>query len=96
MKTRILKTVLPVIPYNLLLPAVVLWELRGEKNIHIWAFFAGLVSDLIIGRTLGFSSLFYLLVLIAINFVRSKQKFNIWHALFIILVSDFIYGRLPF
>lgn len=96
MKARILKIILPVLPVNLLLPALVIWELRGEKDIYLWAFFAGLVSDLITGRILGTSSLFLLLVLVFVNFIRLKQKFNLWHALLIIFIFDFIYGRLPF
>jgi cell shape-determining protein MreD len=96
MKTRLLKIILPVLPYNLLLPAVVLFDLRGEKNVYWWAFWAGLVSDLIIGRTLGFSSLFYLLVLTVNRLVRTRQPFRFWHAIFMILLFDGIYARLPF
>ncbi len=93
MKEKILKIVIPFIPGNFILPVVVIWSLREDKNVLIWAFFAGIVTDLISGRTLGFSSLFYMLVMVVINLIKSWQKFNIVLAILTILVFDFIYAR---
>ncbi|MDO8515483.1 MAG: rod shape-determining protein MreD [bacterium] len=93
MKIKILKIILPLVyPLNLVLPAVVYWEIREEKNVAVWAFFAGLVSDLFSGRYLGVSSLFYLGIIAFINIVRLRQKLNIVMAVIMVLVFDFIYG----
>lgn len=93
MKIKYLKIILPFIyPVNLILPAVVFWEIREERNIALWAFFAGIISDLFAGRALGVSSLFYLGIIAGINVVRVRQRLNLISAVIIILLADFAYG----
>lgn len=95
MKIKLLKIILPFIyQLNFILPAVVYWEIREEKGVAVWAFFAGIVADLFAGRVLGVSSLVYLAVLTVINLIRTRQKLNFISAVIIILVADFIYGWL--
>ena len=93
MKDKFIKILLPFVPGNFILPAVVIWCLREDKNVLVWAFFAGLIADLMAGRTLGFSSLFYMIVVLVINFIKSWQKFNIVLAIVTILFFDFLYAR---
>ena len=93
MKIKFLKIVLPFIyQLNFVLPAVVYWEIREDKNVAVWAFFAGIISDLFAGRILGVSSLFYLGIIMTLNIIRLRQKLNFLSAVIIILLSDYIYG----
>lgn len=93
MKIKCLKIILPFIyQLNFVLPAVVYWEIREDKNVAVWAFFAGIISDLFAGRILGVSSLFYLGIIAVINVIRLRQKLNFIAAVIIILLADFIYG----
>ncbi|MEK7127462.1 MAG: rod shape-determining protein MreD [Patescibacteria group bacterium] len=92
MKIKILKVVIPFFyPINLILPAVVYWEIREEKNVALWAFFAGIITDLFAGRILGASSLFYLGIIALINVIKIRQKLNFVSAVIIILSADFLY-----
>jgi hypothetical protein len=70
-----------------LVSVFVLWILLAWPVPKSWitAWLAGFLIDLIIGRTLGLSSLLYLIVALALWFYQ--RKYQLFHPLFLFLYS---------
>lgn len=64
-----------IFSFNFVLLLVLSWGvLRSAKSGLIFAFLAGLVIDLVIGKTLGLSSLTFLLIIALLNLYKVKFK----------------------
>lgn len=80
--------------FNLVLLMVISYGvLRSPRTGFFWAVLAGVVLDLVVGKTLGFSSLAFLLIIFLLNLYKTKfQAANFVYLLPFTFLSSGVYN----